>query len=189
MNLAEDARSEACTDEIVALLMRVSARNDGALYSHARRAGVWAQEIAEHLPFAPDATLMRRCGTLADLDPAVVAQIPELGPRCARILAAFQEVAIFGNDSDDEMVAVRIIQIARCFDEFLFPGYGAALGPQEALELLRRTFPRNGDIIDALSTGFRSASRVAEWRNAEPICALRIREVAVDIVPAALIDD
>jgi HD-GYP domain-containing protein (c-di-GMP phosphodiesterase class II) len=141
-----DAHIEAVID---AVLVAVTAGDDRA-FAHARHTGEWASRIAAELPQAPSPPFMRRCGVLAQADPAVLSRIRELREYAVAI-HEFQH----GIDS----TAARILTVAAAFDSLIFAADPEQrYAPSDALRmLLQSAHPGAREIVAALRRACRNA--------------------------------
>jgi hypothetical protein len=141
-----DAQVEAVID---AVLVAVTAGNGHALV-HARHTGEWASRIAAELPHAPSPAFMRRCGVLAQVDPATLQRIREL-----REYAPVVHELQHGIDS----APAHIIAIAAAFDALLVAADPEdRYAPSDALRIiLKSANPRTRPIAEALRRACRNA--------------------------------
>lgn len=149
-----DAQVEAVID---ALLIANTAHDEWS-YAHARHTGEWAARIAAQLAFAPAPCFARRCGVLAEIDPAVIERVREVR-ECAPVAREFQEMRV-GEAAADMHAATVIVAVAEEFDSLIFAADdNRRHSPNDALRVMRycadvRTLP----IIEALLRAIRTAS-------------------------------
>ncbi len=110
-----DAQVEAVIDALLA----AATAGDERAYAHARHVGEWCARIAANLPCAPGAAFMRRCGVLADLDPAVLERVRDVRD-CAAVVRAFQRLRIVEEREPEVLTAALIVAAADEFDALIF---------------------------------------------------------------------
>ena len=147
------AQEEAVID---AVLLATTA-GDNRAYAHARHTGEWAARIATELPGSPAAEFMRRCGVLADANPAALERIREVRD-CTRVVRAFQHMRLGGDASPDVVVPALIIAIADEFDLRIFEDLDAErYSPNNALRIMQRSAEaRTTPIVQALLRAVRN---------------------------------
>lgn len=109
---------EAQTEAVIDALLAVTAAGDRA-YAHARHVGEWAARIAANLPCAPNTAFMRRCGALADLDPATLERVREVRD-CAPVVREYQRLRMRLEAPDEIRTAALIVAVADEFDSLIF---------------------------------------------------------------------
>lgn len=148
-----DAQVEAVVDA----LLIATATGDDRAYAHARHTGEWAARIAGELDFAPSAPFVRRCGVLADVDPAIVERVREVR-ECAPFVRAFQELRV-GQGRAEVQTAALIIAVAEEFDSLIFAcDEDDRYSPGDALRMMRNCADdHTTPIVQALLRAIRNA--------------------------------
>lgn len=130
---------EAQQEAVVDALLITAAAGDERAYAHARHTGEWAARIAAELPFAPRPAFARRCGVLAELDPAVLECIPEVREVSAAV-RAFQRLRMSKSVEPDVQAAALIVAVADQYDGMIFAGPETKrCSPKDALRMMLRT--------------------------------------------------
>lgn len=118
-------------DAVLDALLEAAAENEGA-YAHARHTGEWSARIAQALAFGPDPEFLRRCGTLAELDPAELECVPEVRD-CAPVVRAFQELRMSQAYAEEVRSAPLIVAVADEFDARIMGDPAAAADALRAM--------------------------------------------------------
>ncbi len=143
---------EAQVEAVVDALLVATTVDDLRAYAHARNTGEWAARIATALPCSPGAAFMRRCGVLADVDPAVLQRVPEVREYAA-VVRAFQALRVAGIGEDDGVqTAALIVATAEEFDAMICaPDATCAHSPSAVLrEMFHSATPESKPILHAL---------------------------------------
>ncbi len=119
-----EAQIEAVIDAVILSAFREFP--DAA--AHLRQVGAWCARIAARLSYGPDPEFARRVGVLSEIDPGLLAALPELRV-FAGYVAGYQSMAVAG-ESDPQCLAL-IVLVA---DEFTrrVTAFEAGLGDSPA---------------------------------------------------------
>lgn len=118
---------------------------------HARHVGEWAARIATELPRAPSPGFMRRCGVLANLNPAIIEKLPEVRD-CAPVVDAFQRLRMCVRGASEVRTAALIVATADEFDTLAFGAdANRCVSPLEALRVIMRCADEEShEVVQAL---------------------------------------
>lgn len=150
---------EAQTEAVVDALLAALAGGNDREYAHARHVGEWCARIAAELPCAPAPAFLRRCGVLADTDPAVLERIREVRD-CAPVVRSFQRMQLCADTIGGiDSAGARIIAVAEEFDSALFAAdEERRYSPGDALRMLIQTADEHTrPIVEALRRALRNA--------------------------------
>lgn len=160
-NLLESAWAlEAQAEAVVDALLVATAQGERG-YAHARHVGEWAARIVAELSFAPSSAYMRRCGVLADIDPAIVERVREIR-ECAPVVRAFQRLRMAVEGPGEIRTAALIVAVADEFDTLVFDCDDEHRhSPNDALRMMIRCANDEGrPIVDALRRSTLKAANV-----------------------------
>lgn len=139
-SLLESSWARATQREaVIDALLTVLTSGSPSAYAHARHVGEWSARIAQHVVSGPDASFLRCCGVLSQMDPGVLERLPEVR-KFAPVVRTFQSIRM-GQDATGGIArrAALIVCVADEFDSLAFGSADARLSPSDAFRIMERS--------------------------------------------------
>ena len=149
-------RREAQIEAVIDAVLHTTFGGDPDGYAQARHVGEWCARIAMELPYGPDRSFARRVGVLRDIDPDILAALPET----AIFVDHVREYQGLHVGAVAERTMSHIVAVADEFASTITPGAnGVSFSPRRALAIMKAgATSSNAAIIDALERAIAAGS-------------------------------